>query len=628
MATRAYPHSEFIWHDQSQIQAIEDINISKPNILLAFVGPKGPEEILKTDYTDWHKYYGDNVSYQKYGQPLLQAASIVDAGGIVYSKRVVAEDATLANVCITATLTEGAEEQKTNAKGQLMFKNKADGNEVTEDQKDALIAAAEADGTTPPEFEPVKFKPAVIKYEAKNFENCKTMKQLQAEADKLKTEAVFPLFIIADIGRGKSAKSVTIVPEYTTSKTRGYMRYTLNTIENSKEIESISVCINHNIIENKVNRSLYTACQQDSYNLQAQVFYDYYDLFIQKLAEMSGNSDKYCNTHDLLYGVTVKQSPLDKIKVDSTSVNFGSVFGIELKGGSDGSFSEAPFGTPQCDEQLLKFYSGELDQSIYDLDNFKFDVLMDANYPQDVKRAIENLAAFRQDCIFMEDAGIEGLTTMEDILVSMDNVFKSPFVMLYPIYYDVIDPYSGKQVTVTATYSLSKLLIPQFANNIRYKPMCGELNGFTIDEAVENTENFVPRILPSPYGNQKEELAEARINHLGKYDGVLCFESVWTTQEEYTQLSYGNNVMAIQEVVKEIRDYCPANRFSMLYGSSLQTYKDDVNDILTKHKNKFISLSMEYTNDPNYEANKIYAAKLQFQCMNFNIAELFDIYVV
>ena len=192
--------------------------------------------------------------------------------------------------------------------------------------------------------------------------------------------------------------------------------------------------------------------------------------------------------------------------------------------------------------------------------------------PQDVKRAIENLAAFRQDCIFMEDAGIEGLTTMEDVLVSMDNVFKSPFVMLYPIYYDVIDPYSGKQVTVTATYSLSKLLIPQFANNIRYKPMCGELNGFTIDEAVENTENFVPRILPSPYGNQKEELAEARINHLGKYDGVLCFESVWTTQEEYTQLSYGNNVMAIQGVVKEIRDYCPANRFSMLYGSSLQTY--------------------------------------------------------
>lgn len=628
MGTRAYPHSEFIWHDQSQIEAIQDVNISKPNILLAFPSAKGPEGIIKSDYNNWHKYYGDYVDFSKYGQPLLEAATIIDNGGIVYSKRIVAEDATLANICITAELTEGAEEQKTNAKGELMYKNKSDGNEVTESQKDALIAAAEAESVTPPEFEAIKFKPTVIKYQAVNFEDCKTMKEINDKADKLKTDAVFPLFVIADIGRGASTKSISITPDYTTSKTRGYMRYTLNTIEDSKEVESINVCINHNIIENQINRSLYTACKQDSYNLQAQVFYKYYDLFIAKLAEMSENSDKYCNTHDLLFGVTVKQEQLNNIKIDPDSVNFSSVFGIELKGGSNGSFSDSPFGTPEFEEQLLKFYAGELDQSIYDLDNFKFDVLLDANYPQDVKRAIENLAVFREDCIFMEDAGIEGMTTMEEILVSMDNVFKSKFVMLYPIYYDVIDPYSGKQITVTSTYTMGKLLIPHFANNVRFKPMCGELNGFTIDEAIENTENFVPRILPSPYGNQKETLAEARINHLGKYDGVLCFESVWTTQEEYTQLSYGNNVLAIQEVVKEIRDYCPANRFSMLYGSSLQSYKDDVGDILTKYKNNFISLSMEYDNDTNYEANKIYAAKLQFQCMNFNIAEIFNIYVV
>lgn len=621
-----YPHTEFIWHDQSQIQAVESINISKPNILLAFPAPKGTEEIFKTDYRTFHKMYGDKIEFSKYGQPLLQAAVVADSGGIVYCKRVVADDATLANVCITATLTEGAEEQKTNTKGQLIFLNTTSGKEVTEDEKDALIAAADADGTTPPTFEAVMVKPTVIKYEAHNFENCKTIKEVEAEAKKLSTETTFPLFAIVDIGRGKSSKSISLTPEYVSSKTRGYMRYQLNTIEDSAIVESINVCLNHNIIEAKVNRSLYTACKQDSYNLRASVFYNYHDQFIDKLAEMSGNTDKYCNTHDIIFGLTLKQEPLNSIKIDPDSVNFSSVYGIELKGGSNGAFGDAPFGTDACNEQLLKFFAGKIDDSIYDMDNFKFDLFMDANYPQDVKRAIEDLAMFRKDAIFMEDAGIEGLTTLNDILISVDNVAKSSFVMLYPIYYDVIDPYTGKQITVTSAYSMSKLMIPHFANNTRYKPMCGELNGFTITDAIDNTENFVPKILPSE--NQKEILGDARINHLGKYNGVLCFESLWTTQEEHTQLSYGNNVMAIQEVVKAIRDYCPANRFTMLYGNNLQSYKDDVTDILNNYKNNFVSLSMEYTNDTNYEANKIYAAKLQFQCMNFNIAELFDIYVV
>lgn len=629
MSVRAYPHSEFIWYDQSQIQQIQGVTISKPNVLIAFSADKGPEDILETDISNFHKYYGDNISFAKHGQPLLQAAVIADNGGIVFSKRIVAPDATLANACIFATLTQGAEEQKTNAKGELIFLNKTAGVEVTKDEKTSLIDAANEAGTTPPEFEAVKITPAVIKYESKSYPGCKTLKDVQELALKEKTVDKYPLFIITDNGRGASSKSFSITPEYYSSKTRGYMRYQLNTIENSKIVESIMVCLNHTVSENSVNRSLYTACQQDSYNLAANVFFDEYDLFVAKLAEMSGNSVEDCMNNDLLSGVDIKKNPLPGIKMDFDSegaLNFTSLFGIELKEGSNGSFSDAPFGTPEYDEEVLKFYGGQLDDSIYDLDNFKFDVILDANYSLDTKRVIEALVMFREDCIFMEDAGIKGLTTLEDVKSSMDNVTCSRFVLQYPIYYDVIDPYSGKQITVTSNYTMGKLLIPHFANNTRYKPMCGELNGFTINEAIPGTENFVPKIIPSI--NQKEILADARINHLGKYDGVLCFETVWTTQEEHTQLSYGNNVLAIQEVVKAIRSFCPANRFSMLYGNNLQSYKEDITDILNEYKNNFVSIAMAYSNDASYEENKIYAAVLEFQCKNFNIAEQFKIYVV
>lgn len=626
MSIRAYPHTEFAWYDQSQITQIKEVAISKPNVLIAFTSNKGPEYILQNDYTDFHKYYGDDISFAKHGQPLLQAAVIADNGGIVFSKRIVAPDSTLANVCVFGTVSVGTKEQKRNNRGELLFLNETNNKEVTEDQKTALIAEATEEGTTVPTFKAIEISPAVIKYEVKSYANCKNTAEIVALAEKEATDSKFPLFMIADNGRGISGKSFSITPEYNSSKTKGYMRYYLNTIENSKIIESIPVCMNHSISENSVNRSLYTACKQDSYNLVAEVFFNEYDKFIAKLAELSGNTEEFCNTNDILNGIDLKSNNIQSIKIDPEGTNFTSLYGIELKEGSNGSFSDAPFGTPEYEEELLKFFSGDLDDSIYDLDNFKFDVILDANYPTNVKRAIEALVMFREDCMFMEDAGIQGLDNMEEILDSADEVTPSKFIMAYPIYYDVLDPYTGKQITVTSMYTMGKLLIPHFSNNSRYKPMCGELNGFTIDEAIPGTENFVPKNVPGR--NQKEELADARINHLGKYDGVLCFETVWTSQEEHTQLSYGNNVLAIQEVVKAIRKFCPANRFSMLYGSNLQSYKEDVNDIVNEYKNNFASIAMAYSNNTDYEDNKIYAAVLEFKCKNFNIAEQFKIYVV
>lgn len=622
----SYPRTGFTWFDQSQISEINNVTVSQPNYLLAFSADKGPEAIMKCTYENFHKYYGDNISFAKHGQPLLQAAVATDNGGIVFCKRVVAENSTLANIAVFASVTAGTQEQKTDEKGNKLFTHVETGNTVTESQKEALLAAAKENNETTPTFENIMVTPAVIKYETKSFADCKTINEIKVKVAALKTEEKFPLFVITDIGRGLSGKSFSITPDYIVSKTRGYMRYQLNTIEGSKVVESINICLNHNISENGINRSLYTACKQDSYNLAADVFYNYHDEFIAKLAQMSGNTDKYCNTHDLLFGFTVRQAKLNNIKIATDSVNLSSIYGVSLAEGSNGNFSEAPFGTEEFTTEVTKFYSGEIDDNIYDLDNYKFDLFLDANYPPTAKRAMESLASFREDCECMMDCGIEGLNTLEEIKVSSDGVTKSPFVMNYPIYYDIIDPYSGKQITVTAMYTMAKLMIPHFANSARFKPMAGELNGFIINDALDGTENFVPKNLPS--GSQKEVLAEARINHLGKYNGILCFESLWTTQDAYSQLSFGNNVLAIQEVVKAIRDFCPANRFSIMYNDDLQAYKEDVTDIISNFKDNFVSIDMVYSADADYEANKIYGAALSFVCKDFNMAEEFKIYVL
>ena len=623
-----YPHTAFHLYDNSQITPINDVTISKPNYLIAFSADKGPEDITMNTLENFHKRYGDNISFARHGQPLLQAAVAIDNGGIVYCKRVVADDAKLANIAVFATVTEGAEETKTDSKGRKLYKYNKDQSEVTEDQKTALIAASAEDDSsiTEANFTEIKVKPALIKYETESYDNCKSMDDVVKQVVDLKTETKFPLFIITDIGRGKSAKSISITPEYNTSKNRGYMRYKLNTIEGSEVVESINVCLNHNVLENSINRSIYTACKKDSYNLAGYNFYDNYDAFIAKVAELSGNTQYYCNSNDILYGQTTGEKKLNNIKIDSTSANLSAVYGISLEHGDNGAFGDAPFGTEAYNKKVTAFFKGEIDEEIYDLDNYKFDLFLDANYAPETKRAMEALAIFREDCQALVDSGIEGLTTLDEIEASVDNVTKSKYVMHYPIYYDVIDPYSGRQITVTAMYSMAKLMIPHFAKSARFKPMAGALNGFTITDAVEGTRNFVPKNLPS--GDQREELSELRINHLGEYNHELSFESLWTTQEEYTQLSFGNNMLAIEEVIKAIRDFCPANRFSMMYANDLQSYKDDVSDIIDKYRNNFESIEMTYLDDKDYSANKIFAAAISVACKEFNIAEDFSIYVL
>lgn len=624
MAT-VYPFTNFTIIDNSQIPQLNEPTVSRPNYLCPITADKGPEKLVECTYANFHKYFGDDISFAKHGQPLLQAAIAADNGAIVYCRRLVADDATLANAVVFATVTQGTEEQKTDDRGNKLFTHTETGNVVTEAQKDALLAKAEADGSATPNFSPIMIKPALIKYEAKSYEGCKTMEEIATKADQEKTDEKFPLFIVADNGRGVSKKSFAISPDYKTSQTRNYMRYKVYTLEDGEVQEAIPFCANHYIIENKRNKSIATVCKNYSTQIQAYQFEEHYDEFIKMVAKTSGKDEKYCNTHDLIFGYTVNQKKLDGIRLATDTISLGTIVGIPLENGTNGAFGDAPFGTDAYKKQLVKFFSGEIDEDIYDVDNYKFDILLDANYPAEAKRAMESLNLFRKDAMVMVDGGITGLNSIEDILMSAEEVTKSYYVMYYPIYYDIIDPYSGKQITVTSNYAMATLMIPHFMNNNRHRPMAGQLNGFIITDMVEDTYNFIPKNLPS--GNQKEIFSENRINHLGKYGDIVTFESVWTTQIPYTQLSFGNNLLSIQEVIKAIRDFCPANRFSIMYEDDIQGYTEDIEDILANYKDNFADIQFVYLADEDLEANKIYGAAIQVTCRNFNIAEDFKIYV-
>ena len=150
------------------------------------------------------------------------------------------------------------------------------------------------------------------------------------------------------------------------------------------------------------------------------------------------------------------------------------------------------------------------------------------------------------------------------------------------------------------------------------------LVSFTFDNVIEGSINLNPKIAPKV--DQKQELDDARINYMAAYDGVHTLDCEWTSQEPYTQLSFINNILLVQKIIKEIRTRCPKIRYSFIDGGDeLKKYKEDIEMVLQKHQSKFDKIEMVYFADPLYEANKIFYAGINVKFRNFIQDEKFVI---
>lgn len=611
-----YTGTKVNWHEvlmaDSNKSSIDD---SLPLFLCAFSADKGSEEITDLTYSEFKKMYGDTANFFKYGQPLLQAHQILAAGGRVLGKRIVAEDATLANLIITAEVTS-QEVNKTNADGQQLYIG-SDGQETTE--------VTETLATT---------VYATVKYDSVTY-NVKTMAELEAKAASLKTESVFPLFIISDNGRGVSVKKVRITPDYDTSKKLTYMLYKIAEIEGVSAVETQRFSMYPDAVNtiNGVRRNMVLDKHTMS-QLNAEMYIEGCSAFVEKLAEITGYSVDDLYTFDVLFGKTVKQKELGLIKIDETGLDITSDYGMELKSGSNGKFGDAPFaGTVASQEwadQAIAFFDGTFSDEIFDLDQHKIDFCVDANYPDDVKAAIVKLADFREDFFYFRDLGLN-ITSITDVYdkVTDLNWTLTPFAGDYMSTYDIIDPFSHKQINVTMTYGLAPLLVNHYTTNVA-APIAGEFNNFVISDYVPGTLNIIPRVTPTV--DQKEILDDLKVNFVNlTSDKLLAVQSTYTSQDHNGPLSYSSNVIVTQMVIKSIRRYCPKIRFMLMDANATDfgKYKTLIEDnVISRFTQYFKSIELIYTRDDEQIASKIFNASLYCYYRDFPQGEVFDVFAI
>lgn len=611
-----YPGTVDNWIDQSGITAQQPQEVyPRPLLLTAAAFDRGPEKITRVYGQTFYKLFGYYIDFEKYGQAAIQAANIINNGGELMLKRVVAEDATLANIVVCARVSTDRV-QKTDSNGNPLYIDPDTQKETTND----------GDGS----FEKAMINVAKIKYELVTVTGKKTKAEIVEEArrsfvqDEESQEFVYPLFAIADNGRGESTKRFGVDPQYEIAKNQNFFIYRLKYLGSEDlDAEQIYFALTPGVIylekSMDIGMSSSEMLQADAESLE-----DCVDAFYAKVSEISGISIDELYSCDMLFCKNRKGQPIQGLSLDDSGQDLSISMGFALESGTNGAFGDKPIETPEYEQALIDFYTGVYDSDIYNLDMYKPDACIDANYPYAVKKAIYDLAMYRKDLFFFGDMGLD-VNTFTNAKEKMASMPRDKFTAWYAQSYQVINPFTRRRINVTITYSIARLVITHLNNN-RNCPYCGILYGWTIPEAIEGTINFCPKITPAE--NQKTECDDLRINYASILNDTLTLETTYTSQENLTQLSFINNVIAIQKIVKDVRDNCPAFRYSFISTDDLSTYKSAVNNIISKYTKWFESLEFVYVQDDVMRANKIFEASLRVKHKDFVQAEILNIYTL
>jgi len=618
-----YAGTKVNWHEVLMSDAVTNTNNeSLPLFLCVFSADKGTEEITDFTYADFKRMYGNNADFFKHGQPLIQAHRILAAGGRVLGKRLVADDATLANLIIVAEIIS-ENVQKKDANGNPIYLDE-NGNETT--------TVTETPATE---------KKVTVKYSRQSAENAKTIDQVEGAAADIQTATKFPLYIICDNGRGVSYKNVRISPDYDASKTLDFMLYNIQDIEGTTVMESQRFSADPDAITYISNTKRNMGLQRSTMTqFNVKCYLEGFNAFIEKLATEAGYVDADGNPDldtlynlDVLFAKNKKGVPLTTFSIDNSDTDISATYGYTLANGTNGAFGDAPFpgeaASTEWTNQAISYFGGDFSDEIYDLDYHKIDFCVDANYPDDVKHKICELADFREDFFYFRDLGLN-INNLSDVQTKVNDVSweHSPFVGDYMTTYDIIDDFSRKQIRVTMLHGVAPLLVNHYMNNPN-APVAGEFNNFIITEAIENTLNLIPRITPSI--DMKTILDDLRVNYANysSDDGIVSVQSTYTSQDHWGPLSFSSNVIITQMCIKDIRRYCPKIRFMLMDGNDFNQYKKLIQDnVISYYEKYFKSITLIYTRDDDMIAQKIFNASLYCYYKDFPQGEIFDVFAI
>lgn len=499
---------------------------------------------------------------------------------------------------------------------------------------------------------------------------------------------LFPLFSIFDSGRGESDKYFSIEPSYALAKSNGKMIYTLNVIDGttSATIESWSFSIDENGQTTLLKKTdIQTVVSGNSYLIDASCYYEGWDALLDAIGEFGVPSTIFSDydimnkkqlsgkslgtvsfispVSGLSYILASPKSSTNPTGYAPSSFDYDYKIPEYLENGASGDITAMKETPAKFYASMHEALTGVFSKDIYNFDLYNFDAIFDANYDSaQVKLDIMNLACYRNDCVAFMDMGtkVSSLQQAKDMMnwdgtiagkseleTNPDYYYlKHCAVWTTCLFYDMKNPFDGRQITVTATMGASLRMVNHYINGYN-RPFAGAMYQIQFPEAIQGTVNYIPKIYPNStftpeeldntypsdaacITNEKQEMCDIKVNYASYINGVLTMETLFTTYDKDSELSYVNNVMTVQVIMKKIREKLPSiTRYGFMDSDSLAQYKSLVQDaVIDKYAQYFAALTFKYIEDVNYSKNKIFYGALEVKFKPFSQSEIIKVTVL
>jgi hypothetical protein len=251
----------------------------------------------------------------------------------------------------------------------------------------------------------------------------------------------------------------------------------------------------------------------------------------------------------------------------------------QLDGGSDGDLddSNTALKTSTTKNLLIQAYNGFIDPDITNKKEYLVDMVLDANYPVDVKNAISSFCSeIRKDCVAFLDTGFqanpEQALEVRRNSLQMSTMYTSIFAQDFVVY----DEFTGKDIKVTTPYYLaSKVPLLDNSPGMSY-PMAGPRRG---------TFSGFKKLSYNPSPIWKEQLYRKQVNYVEQDSERTNLATQLTSQTVVSATSHINNVRTLLRILREVENLSETHKMEFNDDQTLQSFQENLNILLDKWRN-------------------------------------------
>lgn len=556
-----HSHVETIINDNSLVSG-QSSSVVSDNLLdyiCVFLSGEGVDNkfVTKENRSEFVSMFGDS-NYKKYGQPIMNALALLDAGRArVHCMRVMPEDAAYANSVLSVYY-------------------KAD----------------------------IPNKKFLIKFGAKSLNGIVNKKTFFSTAPTVALDGALtggehvtaegytqkPIMGVIAAGRGaygnqlrwRNASNAAYEKDY------GYKIYTFETLSAKSGLTKIAAYVGSITPIASVDKTIFINDLLDDVTpgvnpTELQIFEDnmddLYAAYVEFLNDvMDANVgltiaiptiEKFDPFFGLLTGTTVADPYLT---VSATPFALNNVTGNVLAGGTEGAFDAV---SPEAYETAVvaaytKAFDGTYDKTVLSSRRIPAVVLLDANYPYAVKEKLIALALLRDDAMLYIDAGIiPSLSTA--VLDSLEDEYDFDTNKLSKEiqHYYVKESTTKKKVPVTTTYYLASKITNHILENGIHVPFVK--NYAVLSGHVKNS--LTPSI-ELHESDLKERLDTMRFNF---YECIAedTFQraSQSTSQSETSDLLEENNMRTLFLLKRELETLANSNGYNFTSNEDRKTFQ-------------------------------------------------------